>query len=308
MHDLIIIGGSAAGTAAAVYAARAKMNFLVVAKDLGGEVVTSGEIGNYPGFNETNGFELSQKFNEQLKFNAVPVEVGVTVASVTKQGNVFRIVGKDFSGSEKTYESRAVIFATGVHPRHLGVPGEEELYQKGVSYCTTCDGPLYRGRTTVTIGGGNSALESLLFLSGVAKKVYAVNINPEFRGEKVYIEKVKTLPNVEVIPNAETLRIVGEGKVSGVEYKEKASGETKSIETDGVFVHVGVIPNSDAVRELGVLTAAGFVEVDELMQTKTPGFLAAGDITSVPYQQIAIAAGHGVTALLTAQNFLNKQA
>lgn len=307
MFDLIIVGGSAAGTAAAVYASRAKMNFCVVAKELGGEVVTSGEIGNYPGFNETNGIELAQKFNDQMKFNEVPIEEGVTVSAIAKEGNTFRIFGKDFSEKEKTYEARAVILATGVHPRHLGLPGEEELYQKGLSYCTTCDGPLYRGRTTVTIGGGNSALESLLFLSGVAKKVYAININPAFKGEAVYIEKLKTLPNVEVMMSAETVRITGEGKVTGVEYKEKGNKETKTVEVDGVFVHIGVIPNSDTVKALGVLNTAGFVEVDTLMQTRVPGFFAAGDITAVPYQQIAIATGHGVTALLTAQNFLNKQ-
>lgn len=307
MYDLIIVGGSAAGTAAAVYAARGQMNFIVVAKDLGGEVATSGEVGNYPGFNETNGIELSQKFNDQMKFNKVPIDEGVTVSAITKEGNTFTILGKDFSGNEKTYETRAVILATGVHPRHLGIPGEEDLYQKGVSYCTTCDGPLYRGRTTVTIGGGNAALESILFLSGVAQKVYAININSEFKGEAVYIDTLKTLPNVEVIASAETLRITGKGKVNGVEYKEKGSGATKTVEADGVFVHIGVIPNSDFVRNLGVLTAAGFVEVDTLMQTKVPGFFAAGDVTSVPYQQIAIATGHGVTALLTAQNYLNKQ-
>lgn len=306
MHDLIIVGGSAAGAAASVYAARALMNFKVVAMDLGGEVARSGEIGNYPGFNETNGIDLSQKFADQMKFNKVDIDEGVTVSSIAKDGKTFRITGKDYSENEKVYEARTVLLTTGVHPRHLKVPGEEELYQKGVSYCTTCDGPLFRNRVVTTIGGGNSALESILFMSNLAKKVYAININPDFKGEQLYIEKLKTLKNVEVIANAKTTRIVGEGKVTGVEYKDAASGETKTVETDGVFVHIGMLPNSSMVKDLGVSDELGFVEVDKLMQTKVPGLFAAGDVANIPYQQISIAVGQGVTAFLTAQNYLNQ--
>ncbi|MBU0707621.1 FAD-dependent oxidoreductase [Patescibacteria group bacterium] len=302
MLDLIIIGGSATGTAAAVYASRAQINFKVIAKDLGGEVANSGEVGNYPGFNETNGIELSQKFNDQLKYNKVEPEVGVEVENITKEGGVFKVQAKE----GKSYEAKTIILATGVRPRHLKVPGEEELYQKGLSYCSTCDGPLFKNKIVTTIGGGNAALESILMMSGLAEKVYAINKNPEFQGEQVYIKKLETLDNVELIYNASTTKILGDQVVSGVEYKATSSGETKTIETNGVFVHVGIIPNTEMVKDLNVLDKGGFVEVNNLMETKLSGFFAAGDVVNLPYNQIAISTGQGVTAFLTVQSYLNK--
>ncbi len=305
MLDILIIGGSAAGTAAAVYAARAKMNFKLVAKELGGEVATSGEIGNYPGFNETTGIDLSQKFNDQLKFNNVDVENDVEIIKIKKQGDGFLVAGKDLNGQDKSFEAKSVIVATGVRPRHLNVPGEKELYQKGVSYCSTCDGPLFRNKTVATIGGGNSALESVLMLAGIAEKVYLINKNAELRGEQVYIDKVKQLKNVELISEANTTKIVGDPTVSGVDYQDPA-GETKNIKVNGVFIHIGVIPNSDMIKDLGVTDKVGFAEVNLLMETKVPGLFAAGDVTNLPYNQIVIAAGQGTTAFLTAQNYINK--
>ena len=306
MYDLLIIGGSAAGASAAIYAARAKLNFKVITKDLGGEVANSGEIGNYPGFNVTNGVELSEKFAEQMRFNQIDIETGVYIERIVRNGKTFVVTTKDDSEQSKTYEAKAIILATGARPRHLGVPGEQEYYQKGLSYCTTCDGPLYRQKIVTTIGGGNSALESILMMSNLASRVYSININPEFTGEKVYIEKVKNLPNVVLIPNAQTTTIVGNAAVSGVEYFEKASGDKKVIETQGVFIHIGIIPNSDMAKDLGVTNKFGFIEVDTHMQTAVPGFFAAGDVVNVPYQQIAIATGQGTTALLSAQAYLNK--
>jgi thioredoxin reductase len=304
MDDLIIVGGSAAGSSAAVYAARARMKFRVVALDLGGEVATSGEIGNWPGVNHTTGTELAQKFNEQLEFNGVKPDVGVEIRTITKQGDVFRLEGVRFGSDPVSYESRTVLLTTGVHPRHLDVPGEKEFYQKGVTYCTTCDGPLYKDKVVVTIGGGNSANESGIMLAGIAKKVYVLTIHDAMKGEAILIENLTSKPNVEIVTNATTLEILGNQKVTGVKYKDKA-GKEQTLAVDGVFVHVGLIPNSAMVKDLVALNPLGYVPVDRLGATEMPGLYAAGDVIDHPYQQIAIAAGQGVTALLAIQSYLN---
>ncbi|MDD5342185.1 MAG: FAD-dependent oxidoreductase [Patescibacteria group bacterium] len=306
MLDLLIIGGVAAGSAAAIYAARAKMNFKVIAKDLGGEVANSGEIGNYPGFNEIHGFELAQKFADQIKFNRIDFEMGVTVKDVTLSGKTFIVAATDENNQPKTYEAKAIILATGARPRPLGVPGEKELYLKGLSYCSTCDGPLYRDKVVTTIGGGNVALESILMLAGLAKKVYSINCNSEFRGERVYIEKIKNLSNVELISNAQTTKILGDQSVTGVEYLDKVTNKKKTVATQGVFIHAGIIPNTEMVKNLGVLDKGGFIEVNTRMETKISGFFAAGDVVNIPYKQITIAVGQGATALLSAQVYLNR--
>ncbi len=304
MLDLIIIGGSTSCTAALIYAARSKLDVKIVAKDLGGEVATSGEIGNYPGFNETNGIDLSARFNEQLKFNKVDVEPDIEIQSIIQTADGFKLTGWDIDGKEKQYQSKAVVVATGVRPRHLNIEGESELYQKGLSYCSTCDGPLFREKTVAVIGGGNAALESLLLMTNIAKQVYSININPEFKGEQVYIDKVKELKNVDIISRAKTIRIIGQERVSGLEYEVEGNRQTLTV--DGIFVHIGVIPNSDFIKDLGIINKLGFIEVNKLMETSVPGVFAAGDVVDLPYNQIAISVGQGVTALLTAQSYLNR--
>lgn len=301
MLDLIIVGGSAAGTAAAVYSARRKLNFKVVAADLGGEVAKSGEVENYPGINHITGVELSKKFNEQLEYNNVDVEVGVFVESITQIDGGFSVIGK-YGSEEKTYEAKAVIVATGAEPRKLGVPGEEEFNHKGVTYCTVCDGPLFRGKTTVTIGTGNSALESALMMAEIADKHYVIAKHPEFRGEQVLIDKVKEHKNIEVIYEGLTNKIEGDGLVGKVTYEK--DGMDHSIDVQGVMVHIGMIPNSSFI-DIAEKTPKGNIIVDRMCATSVPGLYAAGDVTDVPYWQIGIAAGMGITAALSAISYLN---
>jgi len=308
MYDLIIIGGSAAGTSAAIYAARAKLDFKILAMDLGGEVANSGGVDNYLGFNETTGVELSQKFNAQLDHNQVNVEVGFEVQKVEKIVLGYRITGRDASSQTVSYDSKTVIVASGVRPRHLNVPGEKELYQKGLSYCTTCDGPLFKNKTVTTIGGGNSALESILMMRNLATRVYSINKNPEFKGEQVYIDKVKADSKVELIHDAATVQIIGDQQVTEVEYMDKATGQLRRINTDAVFVHIGIIPNTEMVKDLGILDPAGFIVADQLMSSKLPGLFAAGDVVNIPYNQIIIAAGQGAAASLAAQTYLHRLA
>ena len=305
MHDLIIIGGAVAATSAGVYAARRGLNFKIITTEFGGEVATSGEIENWPGIIHTTGVELAGDFKKHLEANNVEIEEGITVSTIEKaEDGTFVIIAKNMSDEEVRYECRTVLITTGVHPRHLEIPGEEEFRGKGVTYCTTCDGPLFRDKVVATIGGGNSALESALMLNEIASKVYLINKNAEFKGDTVLIENIKKAENVEIIYNADTTEISGEQFVTGMKYKDADDAE-QSLEVQGIFVHIGMIPNSDIVD---------FVEKDEFKQiivndtgeTNVPGLFAAGDVTNIPYKQIAIAAGQGVSASLKIIEYLNK--
>lgn len=306
MVDLVIIGGSAAATAAGIYASRRKLNFLIVSEDFGGEVATSGEILNYPGFAATNGIELAEKFREQLTANGVTPELSVRIESIRRcDDGTFELKGKKIS-TPISYEAQAVIVTTGVHPRLLGVPGEKEYRGKGVSYCTTCDGPLFKQKTVVTIGGGNSALESALMLAEIASHVTLITINPELKGEQVLIDKVVANPKVSVVYSATTARIEGEQVVKSAVYVD-AQGAEQRVDTQGVFIHIGMIPNSDLVPAEVKRNAFKEIEVSMKCETSVPGLFAAGDVTAIPYKQIAIAAGQGVTAALSAIEYLNKR-
>lgn len=303
MYDLIIIGASAAGAAASVYAARRSLNFVVVSKDIGGEVATSGEIENWPGTIHTDGFTLAEDFKKHMLANNVKIDEGWGVEKITNNANtqtVFASKGKE----KKEYETKAIIVASGIHPRHLGVPGEKELYGRGVTYCTVCDGPLYKNKITTTIGGGNSALESALMMSELAKKVYVVNKNAQFKGDQILIDKLVAKENVEIIYEVITKEITGKEKVDSVIYTDK-TGKENSITTDGVMVHIGMTPNSDFID---CVNKDNFkqVIVDTRCATNCAGIFAAGDVTNVAYKQIAIAAGQGVTAALSAIEYINR--
>lgn len=312
MYDLIIIGGAAVGCSAAVYAARRGLNFKVVTADIGGEVALSGQVGNWPGIIDIEGYDLAQKFAEHAKSYGVEFEEGWTVTDIKPMKNHHVVIAKNYSGQERTYETKTVIIGSGIHPRHLEVPGESELYHKGVTYCTVCDGPLYRGKITSTVGAGNSALESALMMAELASKVYVLTkyANTEEtlggfpKGEKILIDKLKANPKVEIIYNANTTEIVGPDKVRGIKYKNE-KGEEHMVVVDAVMVHIGMIPNSQFA---GALTKnpMGEIMVDTRCKTNVPGIFAAGDVTDVPFKQIAIAAGQGVVAALSAIEYINR--
>ncbi len=291
MLDLVIIGGSTAGTAAAIYAARRGLNFKLITKDFSGELATSGEIGNWPGIPQTNGIDLAQKFREHLEFLKVPMEEGVAVEKVEKLEKGFKI---------GAYETKTVIVATGAHPRELNIPGEKEFRNKGVSYCTTCDGPIFAGKKTATIGGGNSALESALMLADISEHVTVINKNPAFKGDQVLIDNLKSKKNAEILYSAMTKEIFGKEFVEGLVYND-----TK-LPVDGIFVHVGMIANSAMMPTEVQRNNFGEVIVNQNCETTVPGLYAAGDVTNVPFKQNPIAAGQGVTALLSAVSYLNR--
>ncbi len=311
MYDLVIIGGSISGVAAAIYAVRRKLNFVLLSKDIGGEVALAGEIKNYPGILDTTGVDMAAVFREQIKSYEMPFEEGAEVTGITQKDGAHVVTAK-VGEEEKTYESKSVIIATGIHPRHLGVPGEEEFYHKGVTYCTVCDGPLFKGKTTATIGAGNSALESAIMMAGISEKVYLISNKKESEGEGfpkgdgILVEKIKAMDNVEIIYNALTQKIEGDQMVSSITYKDADSNEEKTIEVQAAMVHIGFVPNSDFVQCVEKDKAKQIV-TDKLCQTSCDGIFAAGDVTDIPYKQIAIAGGQGVTACLNTIDYLNKQ-
>lgn len=322
MLDLLIIGGSAAATAAGIYGIRRGLNLKIITKDFGGEVITSGEIGNWPGDGMTDGIALSDKFKKHLQYYKVDIEEGVEVQKIIKQEDgTFCVstnkgIGTGMAGEKMSdtkegglkcdYTAKAVIVATGVHPRELGIPGEKEFRNKGVSYCSTCDMPLFTGKTVTVIGGGNSALESALMGVDIAKKVYVINKNATFKGDNVLIQKLTSQPKdkVEIYYETGTKEFIGDKFISGAKFTDK-DGKEFELKTDGIMVHIGMVPNSGIVPDEVKKNQFGEIEVNTRCETNIPGLYAAGDVSNVPFKQIVIAAGQGCTATLSAVQYLN---
>lgn len=323
MLDLLIIGGSAAATTAGIYGIRRGLNLKIITKDFGGEVITSGEIGNWPGDGMTDGITLTDKFRKHLEYYKVDIEEGVEVEKITKQedgtfcvstkkGSGTAMAGEKMpNGSADTlkcdYTAKAVIVATGVHPRELGIPGEKEFRNKGVSYCSTCDMPLFTGKIVTVVGGGNSALESALMGVDIAKKVYVINKNATFKGDDVLIQKLTAQPKdkVEILYETGTKEFVGDKFITGVKYTDK-EGNEHELKTDGIMVHIGMVPNSNIVPDNVEKNPFGEIKVNTRCETNVPGLYAAGDVSDVQFKQIVIAAGQGCTATLSAVQYLNQ--
>ncbi|PSO44231.1 MAG: hypothetical protein BRC22_02810 [Parcubacteria group bacterium QH_9_35_7] len=313
MKDLIIIGAAAAGCSAAIYAARRNLDFSVISKDIGGEVALSGEIENWPGTIHTTGDQLAEKFHQHVKDYGIEIQDELEVIEIKHRDHKQMVKTEDPQGNIKDIPTKSVIIATGIHPRPLDIPGEERLKDKGLTYCTVCDGPLFKDKITTTIGAGDAALESALMLSEIASKEYLITKYPnkkEHKGgfpkaEDILIEKVKDSDNIEIIYNAMTKEIFGDNMVEGIRYELQDSEETKVLETEGVMVHVGMLPNSSFIDCVDK-NENKEIKVNKLCETSCPGVFAAGDVTDIPYKQISIAAGQGTTAALTAIDYLNK--
>ncbi len=297
MFDVIIIGAGPAGLSAAIYLQRKKMKTLILTTDFGGQTAKSAEVENYLGFTKLSGAELTQKFIEHAENIGVETKTA-EVKSVTKIAEGFEI-----KTSDETYQAKSVLMASGKTPRKLGIPGEEEFMGKGVSYCATCDGPLYKDKTVAVIGGGNSALDSALELEKYATKVYMINLNADFQGDEIRKDRVKASEKIEIIAEAETTEIFGENFMKGLKYKNKA-GEIKEISADGLFVEIGWMPATDIVKDLVELNDLKEIKIDRENKTSAEGIFAAGDVTDEPNKQIIIAAGEGAKAALNLWKYL----
>lgn len=296
MHDLVIIGGGPAGISASIYAQRKKMNFVVVAKEIGGQVLKAGNIENYLGYELVDGIAFVERMLDQI--NRLGVELVVDeVVKVVKNGEVFLV--KTLSGKE--FATKNVLFCTGSEHRRLGIPGEKEYTGRGVSYCYTCDSPFFKDAKVVVVGGGNSGFEAADQLINYAKEIYLVEISESFRADEVLKEKV--LSNSKVIPllKHRLLEIVGDGKsVVSVVLEDLKEGKRFNIDVEGVFVEVGLRPNSELAKDIGVLTnQKDEIIIDCNNRTSVRGIYAAGDCTNIFAKQIITAAGEGAKALLS---------
>ena len=315
IYDLIIIGGGPAGITAGIYAARQKINTLLITKSFGGQVVRKAvAIENYPGFEGISGMELIQKLEKHLrKFTLLNSrkanltgQVDIERDEVTK----LKKIGNHFfvqTRSKNRFQSKAVIVASGADPRPLEVPGEKEFIGKGVSYCTTCDAPLFVNKTVAVIGGGNAGFEAAIFLSLIAKKIYILEYGKKVGADEINQERVKKTKKVEIITNTALKRIRGNQFVNSLIYQDRKTRKSITLPVEGIFVEVGSQPATSFVKGL-----VDFNEKDEIIvnpktgETRIPGLFAAGDIDDVPYKQIVIAAGEGTKAALSAYNYLQK--
>jgi len=299
MYELIIIGAGPAGITASIYAARKRMRVLVIAKDIGGQAALSSDVENYTGYQYITGAELTRKFEEHAREFGVEF-VQEEVVGIERADGWFRVKTR-----EGTYESRTVIIATGARPRKLNVPGEEEFKNRGVTYCATCDAPLFAGRDVAVVGGGNSGLDATLQLMRIANRIYLIEAGPRLRGDEIMREKVERSDKVTVLTNARVVEIVGDRFVTGIVVEREGKRETLRVQ--GVFVEIGYIPNSDFVADFVKLNERGEIIVDERCRTSVDGVFAAGDVTSVPQKQIIVAAGEGAKAALSAYEYLQRQ-
>lgn len=306
-YDLIIIGGAPAGVAGAVYAARKRLNTLVIAEEIGGQSAVSDTIYNWIGTPEIGGQELADNLKKHLEYyakdgNTLTLALGERATAVTrlndsvgqaKSDGVFSVVT-----NKQTVTAKSVLVATGSRYRQLEVPGAAEFEHKGILYCATCDGPLFTGQPVAVIGGGNAALEAALQLSEYASHVTLLHRSNDFRADPITVEKVKALPNVTLLTNVTLTEITGTQFVGGVTYKNNGTDTIQALAVNAVFVEIGQIPNTDLVQDAVTLNEYKKIVVDPLTQrTSTLGIWAAGDCTNGLYHQNNIAAGDAVKAI-----------
>ena len=289
VFDVAIIGGGPAGISAGIYAARFKLNAVVISNSLGGTAQTAHLIENYPGFGVISGFELMEKFKEHLKNFEIPV-IEKHVYSASKENDIFTLKLTD-----EEVKAKYILITTGTKRRKLGVPGDSKFYGKGVSYCVTCDAFFYRDKIVGVVGGSDAANMAAILLSSMAKKVYVIYRKEKLRGEPVWIERVITNPKIEVLYNSNVIEVIGKEFVEGVKL-----GDGREISLDGVFVEIGSTPECCCANELGIaINQKGYIQVDSSQKTNVDRVYAAGDVTSGSneFQQIVTAASEGVIAI-----------
>lgn len=298
-YDLIIIGAGPAGITASVYAARKQLDVLVISLDIGGQAAWSGDIENYTGYQFITGPELAQKFQEHMLKYGTALKENEEVLELEKSGQLIRL-----KTNKGDYQARSVIIASGKKSRELNVAGEKEFKNRGLTYCATCDGPLFAGRDVAIIGGGNSALDAALGLIKIARQVYIINRSAGLSGDAIMLRKVEEAANVKILNNSSVSQVLGDRFVKSI--KIKSANQEKELAVEGVFVEIGLIPNSGFARGVAK-NSENEIIIDAHNQTNIAGIFAAGDVTDVPQKQIIIAAGEGSKAVLNVFEYLAKK-
>jgi len=301
--EVLIVGGGPAGAAAAVYAARKGIRVGVAAERFGGQVNDTMAIENYISVLETDGPKFAAALEAQVRHYGVDI-MNLQRADKLIPAGLDGLVQVQMENGA-TLKAKTVILSTGARWRNVNVPGEAEYKNKGVAYCPHCDGPLFKGKRTAVIGGGNSGVEAAIDLAGIVEHVTLVEFADQLKADAVLVDKLKSLPNVTIHVNAQTTEITGDGsKVNGLRYKDRATGTEHHVELAGVFVQIGLVPNTEWLKGTVELSKFGEIVVDAKGHTNVPGVFAAGDCTTVPYKQIVIAAGEGAKAALSAFDHL----
>lgn len=301
ISDVIIIGGGPGGYTAALYSARANLKTMVIEKlSAGGQMATTSQVDNYPGFEEgVNGFELGEKMRQGAeRFGVESLFAEVESVDLSAQPKIIHT-------SDGDYFARTVILATGANPREMGLEEEQKLKGRGVAYCATCDGMFYRNKTVVVVGGGNTAVADALFLSKICNKVYLVHRRDQLRASKSYMSALKQSLNIEFIWNAKVKEILHDKKVTGVVTEDIESGDTIKVACDGVFVAIGRIPNTDLFKGQLELDEGGYIVADETTKTNLPGVFAVGDVRRKPLRQIVTATADGAVASKFAEEYID---
>ncbi len=300
VYDLIIVGAGPAGMTAAVYASRKRLDALLVSKNAGGQVILTSDIENYMGYQYITGQELTQKFEDQVRQFPIAIVIGEETTKLTVQDGVFVVDASE----GKRFRCKTIIIATGKRSRPLNVPGEKEFVGRGVSYCATCDAPLFKEMEVAVIGGGNSALTAVSDLIRIAKKIYLVNIFDSLQADSVLIERAKSSDKVNFFLGHEVKEIGGENSVEEIIVNSRRTKEEKILKVRGVFIEIGLIPNTGFVKDVIKLNQIEEIVVDCECKTNIRGIFAAGDVTTVPEKQIIVAAGEGAKAALSAYRYL----
>ena len=302
--DVLVVGGGPAGAAAAIYAARKGIRTGIAAERIGGQMLDTVDIENFISVSKTEGPKLSAAMENHIRDYDVDImglQRAAKLIPAATEGGLIEVQTE----SGATLKAKTVILSTGARWRNMNVPGEEQYRTKGVTYCPHCDGPLFKGKDVAVIGGGNSGVEAAIDLAGLVKHVTVLEFAAELKADAVLQKKLRSLPNVTVILNAQTTEVNGDGKkVTGITYKDRTTDEIKQIALEGIFVQIGLLPNTDWLKGTVNLTRFGEIEINARGETNVPGVFAAGDCTNVPYKQIIIAAGAGATAALSAFDHL----
>ena len=302
LWDVIIVGAGPAGLTAAIYAARARLSFIVIERfSPGGQIMLSDCVENYPGFPEgVSGMELMDRMRKQAEYFGAKIITGE--AKGLEEYRRMKVLYVD----SEWYEAKTIIIATGTSPKKLEVPGEEEFVGRGVSYCATCDGPFYRGQTVAVVGGGDTAVQEAIFLTKFASKVYLIHRRDKLRAAPILQERFFQNPKIEVIWNTVVERIEGNSSVENLVLKNVKTGEKRNLKVAGVFIFIGIRPNTAFVRDVLDLDLSGFIITNENLETNIPGVYAAGDVRRKSLRQVITACADGAASVFQAQQFIER--